>query len=644
MVIIRDNLMKNFEFLFIGAGPGGYVAAIKAAQLGSSVCVIENRQAGGTCLNRGCIPTKALYRSAEVLRESRELASFGLDGSAAKANIEAIQKRKTGIVNQLKEGVVSLFRANNIEYLEGTGSFIDTKTVKVSLNNGGSEEVTAKHIVIATGSSPKRLSIPGSNLPGVMTTDELLEIDHIPKRLGIIGAGTVGTEFANIFNSFGSDVYVVVKYDRVMRKLDKETVYEFMKSFRKQSINMVEGVLPQRIEQKGDSLVIVSKDLESEEEVLTEVDEILLSAGRSANTVGLNLEVTGVKTDKCGFVMVDKNYSTNIDGIYAIGDVIGKQMLAHVASAHGIKLVESIINKTDAKPMTPVPDCVFAFPEIATCGISEEYAKEKKLDYRVGRFPFAANGKAMTLGETEGLVKVIADKTGKLLGVHICGPHASDLIHEASTAMTAGLTVDDLNETIHAHPTLIETFSEAIMDVDEKSIHSHPKCNFHIEDKPNPSVDAGKIRMPKLNDLMSVGRICEWNFEIGDHVKKGDVLCNVEANKATGEIVAPIDGKIMEFRDQQCETAEVGEIVCIIVPEGETDLRMPKLNNLMESGTIASWNVKVGDHVKKGEPVCSIEANKATGELLAPKDCKIVNLLFDEGSSINVDSVVAIVK
>ncbi|MCK9191137.1 MAG: FAD-dependent oxidoreductase, partial [Sphaerochaetaceae bacterium] len=343
--------MKNYEFLFIGAGPGGYVAAIRAAQLGASVCVVENREAGGTCLNRGCIPTKALYRSAEVLRESRELESYGLDGGAAKANMKAIQKRKSGIVSQLRDGVRSLLRANNIDYLEGTGSFVDQKTVLVILKEGGREKVTAKSIVIATGSSPKRLSIPGNDLPGVMTTDELLEIDHIPKRLGVIGAGTVGTEFANIFNSFGSDVYVVVKYDRVMRKLDLETVYEFMKSFRKQGINMVEGVLPQRLEKTENGIVIVSKDLKTEKEVRTEVDEVLLSAGRRANTDNLNIKASGVKTDRCGFVLVDSNYKTNIDGIYAIGDVIGKQMLAHVASAHGEKLVESIINHTDAKPM-----------------------------------------------------------------------------------------------------------------------------------------------------------------------------------------------------------------------------------------------------------------------------------------------------
>jgi len=636
--------MKNYDFLFIGAGPGGYVAAIRAAQLGATVCVVENREAGGTCLNRGCIPTKALYRSAEVLRESRELESYGLDESAAKANMKAIQKRKSGIVSQLRDGVRSLLRANNIEYLEGTGSFVDQKTVLVILKEGGREKVTAKSIVIATGSSPKRLSIPGNDLPGVMTTDELLEIDHIPKRLGVIGAGTVGTEFANIFNSFGSDVYVVVKYDRVMRKLDLETVYEFMKSFRKQGINMVEGVLPQRLEKTEDGIVIVSKDLKTEKEVRTEVDEVLLSAGRRANTDNLNIKASGVKTDRCGFVLVDSNYKTNIDGIYAIGDVIGKQMLAHVASAHGEKLVESIINHTDAKPMTPVPDCVFAFPEIATCGISEEYAKEKKLEYRVGRFPFAANGKAMTLGETEGLVKVIADMDGKILGVNICGPHASDLIHEASTAMTAGLTVDDLIETIHAHPTLIETFSEAIMDVEERSIHSHPKCNIHPCEESTPQMEEGKIRMPKLNEMMSAGRICEWNFEVGDHVKKGDVLCNVEANKAAGEILAPIDGKIMEMRDQQCETVDVGSIVCIIVPEGDVELKMPKLNSLMTTGIVTSWNVESGDSVKKGDLICSIEASKATGEILAPKDCKIVDIVAEIGAEVAVDEAVAIIS
>ena len=592
-----------------------------------------------------------MYRSAEVLRESRNLARYGLDGSPAKANIAAIQKRKNGIVTKLREGVLSLFQANKIDYFEGTGSFLDAKTVHVALHTGATEEITADHIVIATGSSPKRLAIPGSDLPHVITTDELLEIDHIPKRLGVIGAGTVGTEFASIFNALGSDVTVVVKYDRVMRKLDLEMVYEFMKSFKEQGIHMVEGVLPQRLEKTDNGLVIISKDLKSEKEVSTEVDEILLSAGRKANTVGLNLEKAGVKTDKCGFVMVDKNYRTNVDGIYAIGDVIGKQMLAHVASTHGIKLVESIVNHTDAKPMTPVPDCVFAFPEIATCGISEEYAKEQKLAYRVGRFSFAANGKAMALGETEGLVKVIADKKGTILGVNICGPHASDLIAEATTAMTAGLSVDDLIDTIHAHPTLIETFSEALMDVEDKSIHSAPKCNFHVIDSDNSSDISGKIRLPKLNDLMSTGRICGWNFKVGDYVKKGDVLCTVESNKATGEIVAPMDGKLMELRDQQCETVEVGTIVCIMQPmtteHEETvspEITMPKLNDLMSEGIISSWKVGVGDLVEKGQLLCTIEAIKATGEILAPRRGTITAINVDEGGTAAVGAVVALLS
>ncbi|MGD1823643.1 MAG: dihydrolipoyl dehydrogenase [Pleomorphochaeta sp.] len=636
--------MKSYELLFIGAGPGGYVAAIRAAQLGAKVAVIENREAGGTCLNRGCIPTKALYKSAEVLRESRELASFGLDGTAAKANISAIQKRKNGIVKQLRDGVITLLSENNVDYYEGLGSFIDKKNVKVTLNAGGEEILSAPSIIIATGSSPKKLALPGSDLNGVITTDELLEIDHIPRRLGVIGAGTVGTEFANIFNSFGSDVYVVVKYDRVMRKLDKETVYEFMKSFKNQGIHMVEGVLPQRFEKTDNGIAIISKDLKTEEEVITEVDEILLSAGRKANTVGLNLENAGVMVDSAGFVKVDDNYKTNVPGIYAIGDVIGKQMLAHVASAHGEKLVESIIKHTFPKPMTPVPDCVFAYPEIATCGISEEQAQNRKLDYKVGKFKFASNGKAMTLGETEGLIKVIAGKDNKILGVNICGPHASDLIHEASTAMTAGLTIKQINNTIHAHPTLIETFSEAVLDVDNKSIHAAPKCAFISSSE--KKVDPGKVRLPKLNSLMTKGRVCNWNVELGQHVKKGDVLCSVEANKVNGEITAPVDGKIIEIKDQNNETVDVGTLICVIQSALEAkaidnEIKMPKLNNLMSKGTIASWKANVGDKMKKGDVLCSVEANKVSGEITLPRDCEIVELIAEVGKEVEVNSIVA---
>lgn len=639
--------MKNYDFIFIGAGPGGYVAAIRAAQLGSKVAVVENRQAGGTCLNRGCIPTKALYKSAEVLRESRELESFGLNGSAATADIKAIQNRKNKIVNKLRNGVVSLLSQNNVDYFEGTGSFIDSKNINVALNAGGQETLTAQNIIIATGSSPKKISIPGNDLEGVMTTDELLEIDHIPRRLGVIGAGTVGTEFANIFNSYGSDVYVVVKYDRVMRKLDKETVYEFMKSFRKQGINMVEGVLPQRFEKTENGIAIISKDLKTEEEVITEVDEILLSAGRKANTDGLNLENAGVLVDSAGFVKVDDNYKTNVDGIYAIGDVIGKQMLAHVASAHGVKLVEALVNHTFPKSMTPVPDCVFAYPEIATCGISEEQAKNRKIDYKVGKFKFESNGKALTLGETEGLVKVIAGRDDKILGVSICGPHASDLIHEASTAMTAGLTVEQLNNTIHAHPTLIETFSEAVLDVNNKSIHAAPKCS--IAAPTDKKIDPGKVRLPKLNTLMTKGRITEWKVELGQHVRKGDILCAVEANKVSGEITAPIDGKIIELKDQNNEQIEVGTLICVIQSALEAkaldnEIKMPKLNSLMSKGTVASWKVKAGDKMKQGDVLCSVEANKVSGEITLPRDCEIVELKVEAGTEVQVGSIVATIK
>lgn len=573
-------MKKNYDFAILGAGPGGYVAAIRAAQLGASVCVIENRDVGGTCLNRGCIPTKAMYKSAEVLSCSKKFAEYGLEGTEAKINIKEVQNRKNTIINNLKNGVLGLFDANKVTYINATASFEDSKKLKVIFSSGEEQYIDAKNIIIATGSKPFMPNIEGANLPGVLTTDELLEIDYIPKRLGVIGAGTVGTEFANIFNSFGSDVYVIIKYDRVMRKLDLETVYKFMKPLKKSGINFVEEVLIDKIVKSENGLIVIAHNKSDGEQVFVEVDNVLVSAGRRPNIKNLNLEKAGIKYSDSG-INVDENYKTNIDGVYAIGDVIGGAMLAHVASNEGERLVEALINKTEVEPMGTYPDCVFSFPEMATVGFTEEQVKDKKIKYKVGTFDFASNGKAMTLGETDGMVKIIAGEDDQILGVHIVGPHASDLIHEACCAIENKISVSSLIKTIHAHPTLAETFWEAAMDVHNRSIHKIPEeCILNNklktvenilpkqtdEKKSEVIKDDNKdeliIKMPKLSDLSSENTLQEWKKSIGDNIEVGEIICVIEAGKTTQQYKSEIKGIMSQIYAEEGDNIKVGEPIC----------------------------------------------------------------------------------
>lgn len=628
--------MKHYDLLFIGAGPGGYVAAIRACQLGAKVGVIEDREVGGTCLNRGCIPTKAMFRSAEVLKETRELESYGLEGKSATANIEAIQNRKNKIIETLRNGVLCLFAAHKIDLMEGFGSFVDHKTVHVVNHDGGEEDVTADHIIIATGSVPYKVDMPGANLEGVITTDELLEIDHIPARLGVIGAGTVGTEFANIFNSFGSEVHVVVKYDRVMRKLDFETVYNFMPTFEASGIHMVKEVKIDGIEKTDKGLVIVSHKQSDGTLVRTEVDEILMSAGRRPNIKGLNLEAAGVKYSEHGIV-VDDNYKTNVEGIYAIGDVIGHQMLAHVASAHGEALVEGILGHKSCKPIGKFPDCVFTFPEIATCGITEEEAKKQNIEYKIGKFYFKGNGKALTLGEPEGMCKIIADESDHMIGVHISGPHASDLIHEACVAMENDLTVEQLIHTIHAHPTLAETFWEAAMDVHDRSIHSMPKIKSR-------RVEAHALTMPKLTESMEEGVVAQWFIEEGDRFKAGDKVFSIEVGKMATQVEAPMDGVLKEICYNVGEKAKVGAVVGRLSHAGIQEVKMAKITKTMTEGIIASWAKKVGDDISAGEVLYSVENCKLATEVTAKASGKLREIYVEAGESAPVDSVIAIIE
>lgn len=456
------------DLIIIGGGPGGYVAAIRAAQLGMKVALIEKDAVGGTCLNRGCIPTKAYFQNAKALKTILNSESYNISISGFQFSLQGAKERKDTIVNNLVTGVKQLLKANEVEVIEGVASLVDKNTVNV---NG--EKITAKNIILATGSEPSQLPIKGSDLDKVLNSDEILEITEVPKRLAVIGGGVIGLEYACIFNAFGSEVTVFEYMPSVLNLIDAEISKRMGVFLKKQGITVHNSTSVADIVEKEDGLLVKAEGKKGPLEV--ETDLVLIAGGRRPRIQELNLDSLGIATEK-DFIKVDSNFATNIDGIYAIGDVIGGQMLAHVASEEGIVVVEQLAGLKDSQVhYHAVPSCIFTFPEIATVGLSEEEAKAKEIQYKVGKFQFAANGKAMTMGETEGLVKVIADENDVIVGVHIIGPHASDLILEGIVLVKNRLTIKDIQGTIHPHPTLGEALAEAILDLNNSAIHLVPK-------------------------------------------------------------------------------------------------------------------------------------------------------------------------
>lgn len=458
------------DVIVIGGGPGGYVAAIRAAQLGKKVALIEKDKFGGTCLNRGCIPTKALYKEAEILNTLKCIDEYGINIDSYKIDVEKIQTRKQGIVDQLVSGIEQLLKANSIEVIKGSVSFKDKNTMMVSLEDGSTKEITASNIIVAAGSKPAVPPIPGADMAGIYTSEDILNFESIPESLTIIGGGVIGMEFAGIFNSMGTKVTVVEFLPNILGNVDSDIVKRFQVSVKKRGISVNTSCKVTKIEKTDDGFKVYAEGKKGEIQIDSE--KVLISTGRIPSIEGLNLENAGIEYDRKG-IKTDENYETNIKGIYAIGDVNGKIMLAHAASYQGIKAAEAIngIHKRAANPV--VPGCIFVFPEIATAGITEDEAKTKGMEYKTSKFMFGANGKALTLGEPEGFVKVISS-SDTIIGVHIMGPHASDLIHEGVLAITNKLDVDAVINTIHAHPTLSESFSEAVAGLKGEAIHIAP--------------------------------------------------------------------------------------------------------------------------------------------------------------------------
>jgi dihydrolipoamide dehydrogenase len=454
------------DIIVIGGGPGGYVAAIRAAHLGANVCLIERDKVGGTCLNRGCIPTKALWRNAEILNTLKHIKEFGIEIDGYSINVEEVQNRKQKIVDQLVSGIEQLLNANKVEVISGTASLKDKNTVVVALADGNSKELTAKNIIIATGSKTTLPPIEGANLEGILTSDEILNFKEIPKRLTIIGGGVIAMEFAGIFAAMGSAV-TVVNRSSILKRVDSDIVKRFSVSAKKKGVEIITDCTMDKIEKRDGLYYLLGENKKGKFEI--EAEALLAATGRDPVLEGINLEGLGIEFSKRG-IRVDSNYETNIEGIYAIGDVNGKIMLAHAASHQGITVAERIMGIENSFH-SPVPDCIFVFPEISSVGITEDEAKEQGITYKASKFMFGANGKALSLGEGEGFVKVLSNEQEEIIGVHIMGPHASDLIHEGTLAISAKLKIDDIKNAIHAHPTLSEAFHEAVCGLKGEAIH-----------------------------------------------------------------------------------------------------------------------------------------------------------------------------
>ncbi|HCO18618.1 MAG TPA: dihydrolipoyl dehydrogenase [Tissierellales bacterium] len=459
----------------IGAGPGGYVAAIRAAQLEAQVYLIENREIGGTCLNRGCIPTKTYFRNAQILSDLRNSHEFGIKVEGFSLDGKALLERKNKVVNDLVSGIERLIGSyQNIELIQGKASFKDKNTLNVQLNGGGSREVEADNIIIATGSFPQMTETKGIDLPGVITSDDLLELDHVPETLIVVGGGVIGLEFASIYKELGS--HVILLASRILKDGDKEIAKRLTPMLKKQGIETYVDIRAKEITKDGERLKVVARYKEKDEEIEVIGDYVLIASGRAPLVEGLNLEGIGVEFSGRG-IKVNDSYETTVPGIYAIGDVNSKGIqLAHVASSQGEYVVETIMGHKPDLNHEHWPACVFTMTEVAQVGFTEEQLKEKGIDYRSSKFMFSANGKALSLGETDGIVKILAsNEDNRILGVHIIGPHANDLIHEGALAISNNMDVSAIKRTIHAHPTLSEAFFEAALGLDEAAIHIAPK-------------------------------------------------------------------------------------------------------------------------------------------------------------------------
>lgn len=472
----------------IGAGPGGYVAAIRLAQLGADVHLIERDRVGGTCLNRGCIPTKTLFRTAEMMHEMNRAGDFGIDAAPAKVDYDKLVERKEKVVGTLVGGIEQLIKSYpNLVFHVGTAQILEKGKVEVRSNVGANASAESEGagccssdasretiedldaIVIANGSRPQMTETQGVELEGVITSDDLLSLRVLPKRLIVVGGGVIGLEFASIYKELGSEVVVLAS--RILKNADAEISKRLTPMLKKQGIELYNDVRAKKIEKRGDMLLVEAAYKKDGKTFEVEGDYVLIASGRGPVYDGLPLSELGIEHDEKGIV-VDENFETNVKGIYAIGDIVkGNPQLAHVASAQAEYVAERIMGHQPGINLEVYPNCVFTLNEVAHVGHTEEELKEKGIAFKASKFNFAANGKALCLGDTNGLVKILAAEDGTLLGAHIIGPHANDLIAECTLAIANGMKAGDVLKAIHAHPTLTETVLEATAGLMGTAIH-----------------------------------------------------------------------------------------------------------------------------------------------------------------------------
>ncbi len=455
----------KFDVAVVGTGPGGYVAAIRCAQLGLSVATVEDDRPGGVCLNWGCIPTKALLRNAEVVTLLGRAAEFGIRLSGFEANYAEAVQRSRKVADRMAKGVEFLFRKNKITLFPGRGTLTAKNVVEVK-GATAAETIEARALILATGSEPKSLPGVAIDEKTVISSNGAVRNERAPKSIAVVGAGAVGVEFADVFAAYGVQVTLVEALPRIVPVEDEEVSKELTRAFTRRGIALKTGVKVVSVKPGGAGVVV---DLEGEK---LEVEQVLMAVGRTARIAGLGLESIGVQLER-GFVKVSPHMETSVKGLYAIGDMAGAPLLAHKAMAEGIVAAEAIAGKSPrAVDYGNVPSCTYCRPQIASIGVTEARARENGREVAVGKFPFVASGKAVALGETEGFVKVIADKaTGELLGVHIVGAEATEIIHEFAVGRTLEATLEEIIHTIHAHPTLSEAALEATLAALGQAIH-----------------------------------------------------------------------------------------------------------------------------------------------------------------------------
>lgn len=461
---------EKAKVVVIGAGPGGYVAAIRAAQLGSGVVLVEKGLLGGTCLNWGCIPTKALLACAEVLEIIREADEFGIEVGEAAPDLRAMVERKDKISEQLRNGVGQLLKANKVEVVRGYARLTSPNQVKVDTEEG-EKVIDTESIIIATGSEPARLPTFDFDQPCILTSTEGLELVEIPDSMIIVGSGVVGSEFATIYNALGTKVTMVELMDRILPTEDDRVSKQMKRLLNKKGIDILtETTIDEMVEYREDGV----KAKLSNGEIL-EADKLLVSIGRSLNSQDLGLDEAGVELGKRGEIEVDERMRTNVPGVYAIGDVVGGILLAHVASFEGLCAAENTMGGDSTINYDVVPACIFTEPEIASVGLTQAKAEERGIEPKVGRFMFGALGKALAMGKGQGFVQIVVDSSSdKIIGCQIMSAHASDLIHEMALAIQMGVTAKDIGGTIHAHPSMAEAIMEAAEAAHDRAIHAAP--------------------------------------------------------------------------------------------------------------------------------------------------------------------------